>query len=86
MKNFIFGIKEIIKEIVYKNRVITKYEDEIGQISVMLDNNRNMDFASIEDAKRYINNKPLKYYSTGSMVHHTDEFGSPIDVIYGLHG
>lgn len=58
----------------YKGHIIRKVEDEFGCINVLIDNPYDyieMDlniappchytYASIEDAKRFINGKPLKY-------------------------
>lgn len=52
---------ERVREIVYKNHIITKIIDGFGQESVIIDNNFDKEFISIADAKRFIRGLKPKY-------------------------
>jgi hypothetical protein len=52
-------IAKCLKEVFYKGHHITKVEDVFGQVAVRIDNVVEPDYASIADAKRVINGKPL---------------------------
>ena len=52
---------ERVREIVYKNHIITKIIDGFGQESVIIDNNFDKEFVSIADAKRVIRGLKPKY-------------------------
>lgn len=54
-------LERVVKEIVYKNHIITKMIDDFSQESVIIDNNFDKKFVSIADAKRVIRGLKPKY-------------------------
>ena len=53
--------KIVIKEVTYKGRLITMFEDGFGQKLVIIDNNESKVYFSISDAKSVINGKKTMY-------------------------